>query len=114
MHAHSLAQTSELATQFLAEILDLTSDCPTDDAYRAIIQTFLDALFPWIDFADLPHPPATSFTLMNTLCLRDDDTILSAFSPEGRALFRAWLRRRGVDPRRCRMQCVRDEDVVLE
>ena len=101
MSRDSLPHTNELATQFLAEILDLTSDCPTDDEYRAIMQTFLDGLFPWIEMSDLPHPPATSFTLMHTLCLSNDgDTLVNAFSPEGLALFRAWLRRRGVEAKR--------------
>jgi len=45
-------------------------------------------------------PPHSSgvFTLFEQFQLGEEDTVSVALTPEGTAIFRAWLRQRGVDP----------------
>ena len=50
--------------------------------------------------ADHPAPPRQVFTLLADGSLDADAHVWVACTPEGRALFHAWLRRRGVDPGR--------------
>ena len=90
---------SPLAYRFVADLLARTRDCGDDDAaHQRTVHAFLDELRPWVHAADCPAPRDT-FTVFSEMSLDPDtETVSVAFTPEGRAFFRAWLRRRGLDP----------------
>lgn len=103
MDHHTIDFFSELACQFLAELLVETGDAPTPALHRKQLQAFINELRPWVDPSDLPSPPRRVFTLFENLDFDEDngDMVWGTFTPEGLALFRAWLRRHGVDPMLC-------------
>ena len=103
MQSKQTAIACDLAHEFLVDLLAQTEQTSTEDAYRQALQTFVNALCPWIDPFDLPASPRKVFTLFEDLQLdeEDGDIVWGVFTPEGSALFRAWLRRRGVDPMVC-------------
>ena len=100
---HALHHT--LLLQFLGALLQRTVDCPTVAAHQQALQGFLDDLTPWVSPADLPTLLGPPFTLFAHLALTphgdDDEDITVALSPQGKVLFRAWLRQRGLDPLVC-------------
>ena len=88
----------ELLTEFLAELLDRTSDEPSEHMFQRKVQAFCDELRPWIDPSIIAHSRAR-FTLFDDLRFLDDgDTGVVKLSSEGHALFHAWLRRRWCNP----------------
>jgi hypothetical protein len=91
----------QLAVQFVAELFQRTSDAPTAEAHAAALQAFCDELFPWVTPDEQPRSPRPVFTLFEDLRIDEDEIVWVSFTPEGLALFRAWLRRRGVDPVWC-------------
>lgn len=100
------AQRHELAYQFIGEVLQRTLDSPTEEAHRQALHTFLDELSPWISPSDLPTLLRQPFPLFDACHFEphrdsDDETVWIVLSPGGEALFRAWLRSRGVDPFLC-------------
>ena len=100
---HALHHT--LLLQFLGALLQRTVDCPTVAAHQQALQGFLDDLTPWVspvEILTLLGPPFTLFAhLAFTPHGDDDEDITVALSPQGKVLFRAWLRQRGLDPLMC-------------
>ena len=94
-----------LVFQFVAALLQRTLDCPTVEAHQHALQAFLDDLTPWISPTDLPTLVQQPFALFDHLAFTprgdDDENVLVALSPAGAAVFRAWLRQRGLDPLVC-------------
>jgi hypothetical protein len=84
----------DLVAQFLAELMVVTQDEPTSEAFQHATQAYCDALCPWLELGDCPTPSRQVFSLLED-CACDDDVDLIAvrLSPEGYAFFRAWLRR---------------------
>lgn len=63
------------------------------------IQKFVDELKPWVIPSDLSVKPRPVFTILDDLAIdKDKETVEVSLSPEGKALFRAWVRRQGIDP----------------
>jgi hypothetical protein len=91
-----------LVCQFVAAVLQRTLDCPTQEAHQQALHGFLDDLTPWISPTDLPLLLGQPFTLFDHVAFtphdEDDEDIAVALSPQGEAVFRAWLRQRGLDP----------------
>ena len=95
-----------LVAHFLGDLLQRTMDAPTAAAHQQALQGFLKELSPRV----LPHELATllgpAFTLFDACEFTPtahgtDEDVAVALSPQGEVLFRAWLRRRGVDPLVC-------------
>ena len=84
--------------QFIAELVQQTADLPTDNAHREALQAFCDRLLPWLEPLDAPPNSSGVFTLFEQFQLGEEDTVSVALTPEGTAIFRAWLRQRGVEP----------------
>jgi hypothetical protein len=86
----------DLLTQFLAELMLATHDEPTQEAFQRATQAYCDALRPWLEPRDCPTRPREVFSLFEDYAFDDDtDQIAVRLSPEGYAVFRAWLRRQG-------------------
>jgi hypothetical protein len=84
-------------------MLTRTINAPTEAEHRQALQAFLEELSPWVTPADLPTLLGQPFTLLAACDFTphddgQDETVSVALSLEGAALFRAWLRRRGLDP----------------
>jgi hypothetical protein len=87
----------DLVVQFLADLMSATTEVPTPDAFQHATQAFCDALQPWLDPAEGPaHPRAVFPILEDCTCDEEAECISVRFSPEGEALFRAWVRRHAV------------------
>jgi hypothetical protein len=84
----------DLVAEFLAELMVVTQEEPTPEAFQRATQAYCDALRPWLEPGDCPIPPRQVFSLLED-CAGDDDVdrIAVRLSPEGYAFFRAWLRR---------------------
>jgi len=87
----------DLVVQFLAELMTATTAVSTPEAFQHAAQAFCDALEPWLDPADGPARPRAVFPILDD-CTFDDEAerVSVRFSPEGEALFRAWVRRHAV------------------
>ena len=95
---HSADWSSTLACKFMAELLERTIDIVDEAAHQQAVKAFLDDLCPCLHPADCLDPSA-SFTVFSKIEIDEDTEAVSvAFTPEGLAYFRAWLRRRGLDP----------------
>ena len=94
----SATWSSSLACRFMAELLERTIDIVDDTAHQQAVQAFLDDLRPCLHPADCLTPRAT-FTVFSKIEIDPETGEVSvAFTPAGLAFFRAWLRRRGLDP----------------
>ena len=93
-----------LVMHFFGDLLKRTMDAPTAAAHQQALQGFLEDLSPWGLPHELPTLLGPAFTLFDaceftpTADGTDEDV---ALSPQGAVVFRAWLRRRGVDPVLC-------------
>ena len=87
-----------LVLRFLAELLRKTIDIHNDNDFQAVVQSFANELLPWVRPADLAWPPRPQFTLFESVDMTSEDIHSVTLSPEGLGLFRAWLRRQGLDP----------------
>jgi hypothetical protein len=87
----------DLVVQFLADLMSATTEVSTPHAFQHATQAFRDALQPWLDPADGPAHPRLVFPILED-CMFDEEAacVSVRFSPEGEALFRAWLRRHAV------------------
>jgi len=87
----------DLVVRFLADLMTATNDVPTAEAFQHAAQAFCNALAPWLDPADGPACPRAVFPILED-CTFDDEAerVSVRFSPEGEALFRAWVRRQAV------------------
>ncbi len=95
-----------LVFQCVGALLQRTLTCPTPAAHQQALHGFLDDLTPWLRPADLPMLLGQPFTLFDHLALtpndvEGDEDVSVALSAAGEALFRAWLRQRGLDPAVC-------------
>jgi hypothetical protein len=95
-----------LVLPFVGALLQRTLHCPTAAAHQQALHGFLDDLTPWLSPADLPTRLEQLCTLFDHLAFMpngdgDDEDVSVALSPAGEALFRAWLRQRGLDPMIC-------------
>ena len=87
----------DLVVQFLADLMSATTDVPTPHAFQHVVQAFCDALQPWLDPADgLLHPRAVFPILEDCTFDEEAERVSVRFSPEGEALFRAWVRGHAV------------------
>jgi hypothetical protein len=84
----------DLVTQFLAELMLVTQDEPTQGAFQRATQAYCDSLRPWLEPGDCSTPARDVFPLFDDYAF-DDDTgrVTVHLSPEGYTFFRAWLRR---------------------
>ena len=87
----------DLAIQFVGELFKGTLDAPTEEAHREALQAFCNALFPWVDPAEVPHHPHAVCTLVKEYHRDHHGIAWIILTQEGLALFRAWLRSRGGD-----------------
>ena len=95
-----------LVVHFLGDLLQRTMDAPTEAAHQQALQGFLEDLSPWVLSHELPTLLGPAFTLFDACEFTPtadgtDEDVAVALSPQGEVLFRAWLRRRGVDPVLC-------------
>ena len=95
-----------LVVHFLGALLQRTMDAPTEAAHQQARQGFLEDLSPWVLSHELPTLLGPAFTLFDACEFTPtadgtDEDVAVALSPQGEVLFRAWLRRRGVDPLVC-------------
>ena len=88
---------NDLAIQFVGELVKCTIDASTEEAHREALHAFCNALFPWGDPSEVPHPPHALCTLVKDYHIDQHGIAWIILTPEGLALFRAWLRSRGGD-----------------
>ena len=93
----SAALYHELAVEFVAEIMQVTYGADTTAAFQQALQTYVDELRPWLCERDVPETVRSTFSLFDA-CDESEQTddLRMQFSPEGDALFHAWVRRRAV------------------
>ena len=95
-----------LVRHFVGDLLTRTMDAPTAAAYQPALQGFLEDLSPWVLPHELPTLLGPAFTLFDACEFTPtadgtDEDVAVALSPQGEVIFRARLRRRGVDPVLC-------------
>ena len=95
-----------LIVHFCGDLLQRTMDTPTTAAHQQALQGFLEDLSPWVLPHELPTLLGPAFTLFAACEFTPtadgtDEDVAVALSPQGEVIFRAWLRRRGVDPLVC-------------
>ena len=95
-----------LVLHFFGDLLQRTMDAPTAAAHQQALQAFLDDLSPWVLPHEMPTLLGPAFTLFDAceftpIADGTDEDVAVALSPQGGVIFRAWRRRRGVDPRVC-------------
>ena len=88
---------NDLAIQFVGELCKCTSNAPTEEAHREALQAFCNALLPWVDPSEVPHPPHALCTLVKEYHIDQQGIAWIILTQEGLTLFRAWLRSRGGD-----------------
>jgi hypothetical protein len=97
--------TTRSSCNFWARCCSAPWAARTVAVHQQALQGFLDDLTPWVRPADLPTLLGPPFTLFDHLAFTprgdDDEDIMVALSPQGKVLFRAWLRQRGLDPMVC-------------
>jgi hypothetical protein len=98
--------THLLVIHFVGDVLKQTMDAPTDVAYQQALQRFLTDLSPWVVPTEVPTLLGPAFTIFEACEFTPtadgtDENISVVLSPQGIDLFRAWLRRQGVDPLCC-------------
>jgi hypothetical protein len=107
MMASQTPYRDTLLRHFCGDLLQRTMDTPTAAAHQQALHGFLDDLSPWVLPHELPILLGPAFTLFDaceftpTADGTDEEVAVVALSPQGEVLFRAWLRRRGVDPVLC-------------
>lgn len=84
----------ELAVEFVAELMQVTYGADTAGAFQQALQVYVDELRPWLRDGDAPETVRSTFSLF-VACEEQthNDDLRIQFSPEGDALFRAWVRR---------------------
>lgn len=92
-----------LTREFLIHLFKKVIPSPSEQVYKYKVGRFIDPLVPYLDPEDCLALTSTPFTMLHYCHFipsgdGDDEDVYIALSPEGKALFRAWLRRRGFDP----------------
>ncbi len=95
-----------LVMHFVGDLLQRTMDAPTAAAHQQALQAFLEDLSPWVLPHELPTLLGPAFTLFDACEFTPtadgtDEDVAVALSSQGEVVWRAWLRRRGVDPLLC-------------
>lgn len=84
----------DLVVQFLAELFQQTGAPAQQEHFQAALQTYCDSLRPWLEPQDGPSQPRAVFSVLEEYTIdATGDNVTVVLSPEGDALFRAWLRR---------------------
>lgn len=84
----------ELVVQFLAELFQQTGAPAQQEHFQAALQTYCDSLRPWLEPQDGPSQLRAVFSVLEEYTMdATGDHVTVVLSPEGDALFRAWLRR---------------------
>jgi hypothetical protein len=91
------AMYHELAFEFVAELMQVTDGTDTAAAFQQALQTYVNELRPWLRERDVPETVRSTFSLFDACeeSAQTDDLRIQ-FSPEGDALFRAWVRRQAA------------------
>ena len=92
-----------LVVHFCGDLLQRTMDATTAAAHQQALHGFLEELSPWVLPHELPTllgPALPLFDACEFPPTADGtaEAVTVALSPQGEVLFRAWLRRRGLDP----------------
>ena len=88
---------SELVLEFMAELMTVTQGATTDPAFQRALQGYVEALRPWLHEQDAPRTPRPAFSLFTSCEVTENgETVNVVLSPEGEAIFRAWVRRQAV------------------
>jgi hypothetical protein len=95
-----------LVMDFFGDLLKRTIDAPSAEAHQQALQGFLEDLSPWVLPDDLPTLLGPAFRLFDACEFTPtadgtDENVAVVLSLQGEVIFRAWLRRRGVDPILC-------------
>ena len=95
-----------LVRHFVGDLLTRTLDAPTAAAPQQALHGFLEELAPWVLPHELPTLLGPAFTLFDACEFTPtadgtDEDVEVALSLQGEVIFRAWLRRRGMDPVLC-------------
>jgi hypothetical protein len=84
----------DLMVQFLAELFQQTGAPAQQEHFQSALQTYCDNLRPWLESQDGPSQPRAVFSILEEYTIdATGDNVTVVLSPEGDALFRAWLRR---------------------
>ena len=99
----SHTQYENLQREFIMHLLKQTRRSPATEVYLYLMQTFIDSLARYLDPPDSALLIREPFTMFDELCFipnghGDDEDVYVSLSPQGNVIFRAWLRRRGIDP----------------
>jgi len=87
----------ELVLEFVAELMNATQGATTDRAFQRAVQAYVDELRPWLSEQDAPVAPRPVFSLFTSCEFSEKaEDVSVVLSPEGEALFRAWVRRQAV------------------
>jgi len=87
----------ELAVEFVAELMQVTHGVETAAAFQQALQAYVNELRPWLRDSDAPETARSTFSLFVTSEEQEQtDDLRIQFSPEGDALFRAWVRRQAA------------------
>ena len=91
------AMYNELALEFVVELMQVTQGATSPTAFQQALQGYVDELRPWLQDRDVPKTARATFSLFVPCEDRESNDDLSVhFTPEGDALFRAWVRRQAV------------------
>jgi hypothetical protein len=95
-----------LQREFIYHVLKKTVRSPGTKAYLYRMHMWIGSLEPYLDNEGRRILDNATFTIFDELYFipngnGDDEEVYVALSPEAAALFRAWLRRRGLDPMHC-------------
>jgi hypothetical protein len=89
--------SSELMLEFMAELMTVTHGATTDAAFQRALQGYVEELRPWLHEQDAPKTPRPAFSLFTSCEMTEDGEMVNVvLSPEGEAVFRAWVRRQAV------------------
>lgn len=88
---------SDLVLEFMAELMTVTQGATTDIAFQRALQCYVEELRPWLNEQNAPSTPRPVFSLFTSCEVTEDgETVNVVLSPEGEAVFRAWVRRQAV------------------
>ena len=94
---HFRALYSELVVEFMAEMMTVTQGAATDTAFQRALQGYVEELRPWLNEQDAPSTPRPVLSLFTSCAITENgETVNVVLSPEGEAVFRAWVRRQAV------------------
>jgi len=81
---------------FVTDLLKVTMNANNDAEHKQLTNVFIAFLNPWVDENEFPVFPPNPFTIFTEI-KHTDGWSSYQLSPEGIALFFAWLRKHGID-----------------